>query len=49
MILLYYETINKLIDTCYLQSQVDIRIWDIRFALVSDNIILRIRIRIKIW
>ena len=57
MILLYYETINKKIDTCDLQNQVDIRIriqiWDTRFVLVSDNIYIHIHIhihiQIKIW
>jgi hypothetical protein len=52
MNLSYYETTDKQIDTCYLQSQVEIwiriRIWDIRFALISDNISIRIQIRIKL-
>jgi len=48
MILLYYETIDKQIDICYLRNKVDIgiriRIRDIRFALVFDSIRIRIRI-----
>jgi hypothetical protein len=38
MVLLFYETTDKQIDAPYLQNQVDIRIWDIHFALVSANI-----------
>jgi hypothetical protein len=38
MILLYYETIDKQIDTCYLQNRMDIQIRDIHFALVSLGI-----------
>jgi hypothetical protein len=49
MILLYFKNINKQIDTCHLQNQIDIQIRDIRFAFVSYNIYARIRIQIKLW
>jgi hypothetical protein len=52
MILIYYKTIDKKIDICYIQNQVDIWIRilipSIRFACISDNIYIYVNSGIRI-